>query len=163
MPQLDVTTFPTQLFWLAVTFIALYIAMVSVGLPRVGGILERRRQRIAGDLARAAELKAEAEAVTEAYQRALAAAHETAQATVREMLDRMNEEAAKRQHELAQSLAAETAAAERRILEAKARALADLRGAAVEVARAAAQKVAGIELHPDRAAAAVDGVLKERA
>lgn len=163
MPQLDFTTFPSQLFWLAVTFVALYLIMVRVGLPRVRAILERRHERISGDLAKAAQLKAEAEAVIEAYERALAEAHASAQATVRETLARMSEEAAVRQRELAQSLVAETEAAERRILDAKTRALGDLHDAAVEVARAAAQKVAGVELDPARARAAVEHVLRERA
>jgi F-type H+-transporting ATPase subunit b len=163
MPQLDPTTFSTQLVWLAITFVALYLLMTRLGLPRVSAILEARRRRISGDLERAAQLKAEAEGVTQAYERALAEAHAAAQATLRETVERMNAAASERQHALAAELAAETEAAERRILEAKNAALAGLRDAAAEVARAAAQKVAGIELDPGRAAAVVDAVLRERA
>ncbi|MGH7088134.1 MAG: F0F1 ATP synthase subunit B', partial [Stellaceae bacterium] len=119
MPQLDLHTFPSLLFWLAVTFIVLYVIMAWAGLPLVGGILERRKTRISDDLAKAAQLKAEAETVIQAYERALAEAHASAQATVRETLARLGEAAAARQRELAQSLAAETEAAERRIRAAR--------------------------------------------
>jgi F-type H+-transporting ATPase subunit b len=163
MPQLDVATFPSQLFWLAVCFIALYVVMAKFGLPRVGAILAERKGRIEGDLAKAAQMKEEAEAVIAAYQRALAEARANAQATVRETVETMNAAAAERQRALAQTLAAETAAAERRIAAAKTETLASLRDMAIEVARAASQRIAGAELDPARAGAAVDTVMRERA
>ena len=72
MPQLEVSTFLPQLVWLAITFCLLYLLMARIGLPRVGGVIEARRRRIDDDLARAAQLKSEAEAVMAAYQQTLA-------------------------------------------------------------------------------------------
>jgi F-type H+-transporting ATPase subunit b len=163
MPQLDITTFAPQLFWLAVLFIVLYLLMSRIGLPQLGGILAARRGRIEGDLAKAQQMKSEAEAVIAAYQRTLAEARADAQATLRETVERLNAAAAERQKKLADSLAAETATAERRIAAAKAEALAKLRDVAIDVARAAAQKVAGVEIDAARARTAVDEVLRERA
>src|SRR5580658_9230771 len=136
MPQLDVHTFASQIVWLAISFIVLYLLMARVGLPQVGGILERRRQRLDGDLAKAAQMKDEAAAVIASYERALATARADAQAMVRETTERLAAAAAKRQHELAQALAAETARAEERIAAAKRQALAGLRDVAIEVAEA---------------------------
>src|SRR5215469_2976324 len=110
--------------------------MARIGLPRVGGVIAQRRDRIEGDIARAQQMKAEAEAVIAAYERALAEARAEAQATLRETTERLNAAAAERQRKLAEQLAAETAAAERRIQEAKQQALANLREVAVDVARA---------------------------
>ena len=45
-PPFDAQTFASQLFWFALAFIALYLLMSRVALPRVGSILEARRQRI---------------------------------------------------------------------------------------------------------------------
>jgi F-type H+-transporting ATPase subunit b len=162
MPQLDVATFPAQLIWLAITFVVLYVLMARVGLPRIGGVIARRRERIEADIAKAAQMKSEAEAVIAAYERALAEARTAAQATVRETAERLNEAAAERQRKLAAALAAETAAAERRIEAAKDAALAHLREVAVDLARAAAVRIVGSDLDPARAGAAVDAVLRER-
>lgn len=162
MPQLDVTTFPPQLVWLAVTFIVLYAMMAWFGLPRIGGILAARRGRVEGDLEKAGQMKAEAEAVIAAYERALAEARVQAQITIRETLERLNAEAAEHQRHLAQQLASETAAAERRIAATKAAALADLREVAVEVTRAAAARLIGRDIDQARAGAAVDAALRGR-
>jgi F-type H+-transporting ATPase subunit b len=163
MPQLDFSTFAPQVIWLAIIFVVLYVLMNGWGLPRVRAALEARRQRIEGDVAKAAQMKNEAEAVIAAYERALAEARAQAQATVRDTIERLNAAAAERQRALAQALAAETTAAERRIAAAKQEAMAGLREVAVEAARAAALKIAGTELDPARARAAVDAVLRERA
>ena len=47
MPQLDISAWPSQLFWLALTFGALYWLMATYFLPRLGATLEERRDRIA--------------------------------------------------------------------------------------------------------------------
>ena len=162
MPQLDIATYLPQLFWLAVTFIALYLLMTWIGLPRIGGVIAQRRSRIEGDLEKAAQMRTEAEAVIAAYERALAEARADAQQTLKETTERLNAQAAERLNQAAEALNAETAAAERRIGEARAQALGNIRSVSVEVARAAAAKLAGIEIDQASTAAAVDAVLKER-
>ncbi len=162
MPQLDIATFPPQLIWLAITFIVLYLLMAKLGLPRIARALEARRERIDGDLEKAQQMKAEAEAVIAAYERALAEARQQAQQTLKETTDRLNAEAAERQRKVAETLHAETGAAERRIAQAKTAALGNLREVAVEVARAAAARLTGAEIDAGRAAAAVDAVMRER-
>lgn len=162
MPQLDVSTFVPQLVWLAITFGVLYLLMAKIGLPRVGGLIEARRNRIDGDLTQAAQLKAEAETVMAAYQQALATARAQAQTAVKETTDRLAAEAAERQRQLGASLAQQTAEAERRIAAAKQRALSEMQQIAVEVGRSVAEKVTGSA--PDAAglAAAVDRAIAER-
>lgn len=161
MPQLDIATFLPQLAWLAVTFIILFVVMRFIGLPRVGSIITRRRERIEGDLDKAQRMKAEAEAVIAAYEKALTEARAKAQAVMRETAEQLNAEAAVRNKELAEKLHAETAAAEKRIAAAKSKTLEGLREMALEVARAASAKLVG-EADPKRLAASLDAALKER-
>jgi F-type H+-transporting ATPase subunit b len=162
MPQLDFATYLPQLFWLAVTFMLLYVFMSWVALPRIGSVLAQRRNRIDGDLEKASQMRAEAEAVIAAYERALAEARAEAQQTLKEITDRLNAETAEQLRKAAEALDAETAAAERRIGEARAAALGNIRSVSVDVARAAAAKLAGIEVDAASTAAAVDAVLRER-
>ena len=163
MPQLDLSTFPSQVFWLAVIFVLLYLLMARVALPRVSAMIDARKSRIDGDLERAAQMKAEAEAVMAAYERSLADARAQAQATLKEALDRFSAEATDRQKKAAEALAAETTAAEKRIAAAKAEALTGLRAVAIDVARTATRKLVGVDVDEGSAAAAVDRVMRERA
>jgi F-type H+-transporting ATPase subunit b len=159
MPQLDVTTFVPQLFWLAVTFAALLLLMGLVALPRIGRVLDARRNRLDDDLARAAEMKSEAERIIAAYQKTLAAARAEAQAMMRESAERLAAEAAERQHQVAVALAQDIEAAERRIAAARESALAEIRGVAVEIAALAAAKLTGLPADARRVEMAVDAAL----
>ena len=62
MPQLDFATFPTQIFWLCITFLLLYLVMWKVVIPRISGVLEERQSRVENDLERAEQLQLEAKA-----------------------------------------------------------------------------------------------------
>jgi F-type H+-transporting ATPase subunit b len=163
MPQLEVSTFLPQLVWLAITFCLLYLLMAWIGLPRVGRIIEARRRRIDDDLARAAQLKSEAEAVMAAYQQALATARSEAQSVVKQTTDRFAADAAERQRQLSEALAQQTAAAEREIAAAKQNALAEMHGIAVDVGRSIAEKVTGSAPDAPSLAEAVDRAIAERA
>jgi F-type H+-transporting ATPase subunit b len=159
MPQLDISTFTPQLVWLAIWFVVLYLLMAKLGLPRIAAVVEARRRRREDDLARAVQLKSEAEAANAAYQRTLAEARVQAQATIKETADRLAAEGAERQRALAAALAEQIAAAERRIAATKDEALAEVRGIAVDVGRAVVEKLTGVTPDMARMAAAVDGSL----
>jgi F-type H+-transporting ATPase subunit b len=163
MPQLDVSTFPPQLVWLAISFVVLYLLMAKLGLPRVRAILDARRKRQDDDLARAAEMKAEAEAVLAGYQKTMADARAAAQATIRERTEQFAAEAAERQRQLAEALGEQTKAAEREIAAAKERAFAEIRNVAVDVARSVSEKLTGSAADEAKLIPAVDRAMAERA
>ncbi len=61
IPQLDFSSFPHQIFWLAVFLVAIFIVVRRIALPRVGEILSRREKRIQLDLEEARQINAQAE------------------------------------------------------------------------------------------------------
>ncbi len=73
-PPFDASSYPSQLLWLAITFGLFYLFLKKVVLPRIGGILEVRRDRIAQDLDQAALLKEQADEALAAYEQELATA-----------------------------------------------------------------------------------------
>lgn len=74
MPQLDITTWANQIFWLVVALVVIFLVLWRVALPRIGAVLAERRGTITNDLAAAEELKQKAVAAEKAYNDALAAA-----------------------------------------------------------------------------------------
>lgn len=79
MPQLDITTFGNQIFWLLVALVVIYFVLSRVALPRIAGILAERQGTITNDLAAAEDLKARASEAEAAYDKALADARAEAQ------------------------------------------------------------------------------------
>ena len=87
MPQLDVTTFGNQIFWLLVALVVIYFVLSRVALPRIAGILAERQGTITNDLAAAEDLKAKAAEAEAAYDKALAEARAEAQRIAGETRD----------------------------------------------------------------------------
>ena len=155
MPQLNFADYPPQLIWLAVTFVALYLILSRLALPRVGAALAAREAKLTGDLERAEKLKAEAEATIAAYHKAIAEARAGSQAELKQAAAAMVAMASEREAAFAAEIGARTKAAENEIASAKTAALADLRVVAGETARSLVARLSGSE--PD--AAAVDRAL----
>ena len=163
MPQLNIPDFTPQIVWLIVWFVILYVVMAWFGLPRVKAIMDARRRRRQDDLARAAQLKSEAEEASAAYRKALSDARAQALATIKATSDRMAAEAAERQRTLAAALAQQIGEAERRIAASKQQALAEVRAVAVDVGRAVVEKLTGSAPDPGRLTAAVEHSLAGQA
>src|SRR5262245_58656075 len=94
-PPFQRDTFASQLVWLAITFILLYVMLATPALPRVGSITEASKGRIEGDIADANRFKSESDAAMAAYEKALAEARNRAQALANETRDRLHAEAEK--------------------------------------------------------------------
>ena len=163
MPQLDVSTFPSQIFWLIICFSILYYLLSRRALPRVSEILEARQDRIAADLDQAQRLRRDAETALAKYEEAIVKAQDRAHALLAENQSRLQGEAAARQGELDQQLAKQVAEAEARIAAARDRALAELEDAAIEAARAAAARLAGVTVSAEAARRALGAVRQEAA
>src|ERR1700724_3890198 len=56
-PPFDSTTFASQLVSLLIAFVALYLIVSRIALPRVGSLLDARQNAVEGDLAEAQKLK----------------------------------------------------------------------------------------------------------
>jgi F-type H+-transporting ATPase subunit b len=153
-------TFASQLFWLALCFVLLYALMAKVALPRVGEILQARRDRIESDLAEAQRHKEESEAALAAYEKALADARNRAQAIANETRDKLMAEAETARKLLENDLNAKLAEAERIIAATKQAAMANVQGVALEAARAIVQRLIGVAPAEDMVARAVERALK---
>jgi F-type H+-transporting ATPase subunit b len=160
-PPFDKQTFPSQLLWLTLTFVALYLLMSRIALPRIGSILERRRARISGDLAEALRLKGESDAAIAAYEKSLAEARARAQALVNDSRQQQAAEAEAGRKALDATLNARIAQAEDGIAKTKSAAMVNVRGIATEAAAAIVERLIGVApSSPDMVAAAVADVLK---
>jgi F-type H+-transporting ATPase subunit b len=84
MPQLDPSSFISQLFWLAVIFSLLFITISKIALPSIKAILDNRSKKIEDDLKLAKEAKEEAEKLLTEYNSAIKDAKSKASELTRE-------------------------------------------------------------------------------
>jgi F-type H+-transporting ATPase subunit b len=154
-------TFPSQLLWLAITFVTLYVVMAKVALPRIGAIFAARQGHIADDMGEAQRLKNEADATLAAYEKALADARGRAQTIAAETRSRLNHEAEAQRHTLEAELNVKLAQAEKAIASAKTAAMVNVRGIAAEAAAAIVERLIGTSPAASTVDAAVDATLKQ--
>jgi F-type H+-transporting ATPase subunit b len=159
-PPFDPGTFASQLLWLTLAFVGLYLIMSRVALPRIAAIFEARSGRIAADLAEASRLKGEADAAGAAHEKALAEARARAQALANDVRAQVAGEANKSRHALEERLAARMAEAEKAITATRTAAMGNVRGIAIETAGVIVSRLIGISAPEPAVAKAVDDVLQ---
>jgi len=159
-PPFDSSTFASQLVSLVIAFVALYLIVSRIALPRVGGVIEARQNAIDGDLAEAQKLKDASDAALKAYESELAAARSRAQAIGNETREKLNAAADAERKTLEEKLAAKLADSEKQIAATRTAAMSNVRGIAADAAGAIVQRLTGVA--PDTGAVnrAVDASLK---
>ncbi|MET4807093.1 F0F1 ATP synthase subunit B' [Limibacillus sp. MBR-115] len=160
MPQFNPEWFASQIFWLTIVFVGLYLLLSKLAIPRIGEVLEERQAKVEDDLRKAEELKRSAEAVLEEYEAAVAKARGEAQAELKKAADKVQADSAKRHADFGAKLNAQTKEAEDRIARAKAEALSELQTVAVEASMAATERLLGKSVtakDAEKAVAAVQG------
>jgi F-type H+-transporting ATPase subunit b len=159
-PPFQPQTFASQLVWLAIAFVLLYVLMSRLALPRVASIIEDRQKRIAGDLADAERLKQESDAAVAAYEKALADARARAQTIANETREKQQAQADATRKTLEAGLNAKLADAEKSIAATKQAAMANVRAIAEDAARAIIERLIGTAPNDKAVAEAVADVLK---
>ena len=159
-PPFDAHTFASQLIWLALAFILLYVLMAKWALPQVGRVIEARQKRIAGDIAAAGALKKQSDEAVAAYEKALADARGRAQAIANETREKQSAEADAVRKKIEDELNAKMAEADKSIAAAKEAAMANVRTIAEGAAAAIVQRLIGAAPSEKTVTAAVADVLK---
>jgi F-type H+-transporting ATPase subunit b len=68
LPQMDIGSYPSQIFWLIITFGVLYIFMWKIAIPQLRTTVEERKDKVSTDLHDAEQLKTEAKSILEEYE-----------------------------------------------------------------------------------------------
>lgn len=139
-PPFDTTTFPSQIFWLVITFAFLFVVLWRVAGPRIGGAIAARKGQVAGDLAQAETHRKDAETAQAAYESALAEARKRAHSLADENRKRIHDE-------IDAAKAAADTDAQRAMAEAETRIQSTRKDALAQVARTAEEAAIAIVAH----------------
>jgi len=142
-PPFELQHFPSQLFWLALMFVLLYLLMSRVALPRIASIFAERSKRIRDDLAAAQRFKEQSEAANATYQKSLADARSRAHGIANETRERQAAAAAAANKQLEAQLHDKLAAAEASIATTRTAAMGNVGSIAAETASAIVERLIG--------------------
>jgi F-type H+-transporting ATPase subunit b len=151
MPQMDFSN-PlnlSQVVWLVIIVVVLYLILARWALPGIGAVLADRAHRIQIDLDAAHAAKAEADAAVAELQAAIKTARDEAQAEIARATDAAKADAARHAEELARRLDAQLEKAEAEIAGARAEAMRAIRPIASETASLLISRLTGAP--PDEA------------
>ncbi|EJN03047.1 F0F1 ATP synthase subunit B [Phyllobacterium sp. YR531] len=157
-PPFDSNHFASQLLWLAITFAVFYVFLSRVVLPRIGGIIETRRDRIATDLDQAARMKQESDEALAAYTQELADAKNKAGAIAQEARDQAKAKADAEQAEISAALEKKLSDAEASIATIKNKAMQEVGSIAEDTAAEIVKKIFGGAVDKPAISAAVKAV-----
>lgn len=117
LPQLNLETYPSQIFWLLVTLVVLYYLLSKIALPRIASVLEERADTIADDLDAAEEYRRKAQEAEAAYEQALADARSKALGIAAETRDAIQAQVNDAMAKADAEISARAAEGEKRIAE----------------------------------------------
>jgi F-type H+-transporting ATPase subunit b len=159
-PPFQKDTFASQLVSLLIAFVALYLIVSRIALPRVGEVIDARANTIEGDLADAQKLKDQSDAALKSYESELAAARSRAQAIGAETREKLNTASEAERKALEGKLSLKLAEAEKTIASTREAAMSNVRGIAADAASAIVQRLAGVQPDAQSVNSAVDASLK---
>lgn len=154
-PPFKTETYPSQLFWLAITFCFLFVVLWRVAGPRINAAITGRRTTINTAIDEAARARAEAEAAQKAYEEALAKARARANALAEETRSKLNAEIALAKADADAKAHEAMLAADQRILSTRNHAKSAVTAAARDAAIAIVERLTGDKVSAEDAAKAL--------
>ena len=155
LPQLDFSTWPTQIFWLFVTFLIAYLLMWRVVLPRIGRVLEDRHNRLEDDMERARQSVYLTDETKQLLEQSLASARSDAAALTASSLAEAAGIADEKNQAANTRLSSRLKAAEDKIMATREAALADLDKVASSSAVDVVLRLSGLKVSEADASKAV--------
>jgi F-type H+-transporting ATPase subunit b len=158
LPQMSTGSYPSQIFWLAVTFGLLFLVLWRITLPMVSGTIGARRNTIEGDLGAAENSRKSAADALAAYEAALAQARGRAHQLAGENRKRIVAEIEAMKASAEAQAQRAMGEAEKRIAAERAKSVAGVKTAAAEAASSIVERLIGTPVSMEEAARAVAAV-----
>jgi F-type H+-transporting ATPase subunit b len=130
VPQFDVSTFSSQIFWLGITFIIFYAVLKRSIIPRMSSLLHTRWEHTEGHVKRSDDLMSEADLLGQTYEKEILEAREEARSIIQKAQEKMSALASREKSQILHQINFKLEADKRRIEEEKSRLLAQVEQAA---------------------------------
>ncbi len=163
LPQLDPSSFTSQVFWLILIFTAIYLFFSRKSLPDIASVVENRAERIKNDLDSAALLKKEVEELQASYEENLNKTREEAALIFKKVEDDIKSKSDKYNKDFQEYSMNKIIELEKNIEQARKNAMDEMSDVAADVAINAAEKIIGVRADVKSVKNVVDSLNKKAA
>ena len=133
MPQLDPSSYASQIFWLLICFFTMMFIMANFIVPKIADIRQQRENKIDGYLHKAEEFKQKTEKAVQRYEEALHTATKTASEALQNTKDELNQMIGQKQTSLDKKLQKKIKTGEAEILKEKENALKEIKSVSADI------------------------------
>lgn len=141
MPQLDLSSYISQIFWFIVCFSSLYFVVSIFIAPKMDKVLNKRKSIIDKHINNANKLKEEANKLFESYEKAIDKAHDDAARNSEKAIKELKNFISERTVSLQKELAEQSEKMHISVRKSKEEALSEINKVATELAIDAAKKI----------------------
>ena len=155
MPQLDPTYWASQAFWLIIIFIALYLALSNLFIPKIKDSIDNRENKIKDDLDEAQKLKNLAEKKLKEYELSIEDAKKEVQKIIFESKNKLNSEIQSKKRVFDKEIEIEIKNAEKEIEILKKNSLKNISAISEEIASKVIEQISGEPMNQSSIKAAI--------
>ena len=146
MPQFNASTFPSQLFWLVVTFVLLYLFMNFLVLPRIRDNIRLRKNKISNDLERAELIKHQIDKIMEDYDEKISRSKNRANETIKSSIEKADQDFSAQLNNVKKRIIQKVNEAEKETLEYKKNFSSEINNISLEVTTLLVKRILGQSL-----------------
>ena len=161
MPQLDVATYPSLIFWLVLTFSFTFFVLKYYVTPKMSEILNDRKEKIDSDLFEAKQSREEAENSKTDQEKSILDAKEKAIIIVRDAVEKSKSQLLISESKAKEKLSKNLEDAEQNILNAKKDSLNIVNEVASDIAVIISDKISGIKISKNLILESVNDKIKK--
>jgi len=155
LPQLDPSSYPSQIFWMVIVFTFMYVFFARKSLPQISRTIENRSERIKNDLDSAERLRTEVETVQKSYEDRLAEARSQSSDFFKDIEAEIKLKSEKQFQDFQDNSVTKIAQLEKNIVKARSSAIEDMGSIAANLAADAAEKIIGVRADEKTAKAVI--------
>ena len=161
MPQLDPEYWASQIFWLIIVFLSIYLLIAKIFIPKIKGSIDMRQDKIRKDLEEAKIFKENAEKKLISYKKLIETANTDARKVISLSRQKLNEDLRIKKEEVQKKIDEEIMSAEKEIQKFKAEAAGKINIISEEIVSGLIKDIFGEDLNKSSIKATVSQLTKE--
>ena len=161
MPQLNPEFWVSQIFWLIIIFISLYLIIGKIFLPKITYSIENRKSRIVNDLDEAQKLKESAEKKLNEYNEIIQKTKKEAKKIIEDSKKKLDRDIEGKKQKFNDEIEKELKIAETEIKNLKKSSISNINNIAVEISAEVVKQIISTEVNKSNVSAIINDITKK--